>query len=680
MRHFFAATLLLPATLALAQTPSQTGDAAIQTPAASTAAAETREPTTNPVIDAAANKVTHPPTIDGTINDDEWKEAAEFTGMVDAQDGSPAPEPALFWLGYDDKYIYFAARLHDSQPSAIKCTEYRQNSSLTGDDTAQLDIDPFGALTDWSHFAINPKGATSINIAGGRASKEEWIGEFVAKARITSDGWEAEARIPWALMKLPGAGAHEIRFDFDRYMARKNRYYDFTNTVGGDLRGVGDWKNVQLPKVDDDRILQLLPYSYQGVDPNGKVANAGLDLKMPVGQQMTLVGTANPDFRNIENQILSIDFSRFARLAAESRPFFQEGSQYYGSALIATQMVHDFDTGLNIYGKVNNKLAMGLINTANFGQENDLMSTWQYSPTQLTTVRFSNTDLSTPGSSNKGYLLAISNQATKNLNVFVRGMSTQDTTSGDGEERTAQVNYQKNETMANLSWEQFSPNFLPRLGFVPEVDLKGLNGFAQWDHQIKSGPMQELLVDTYGTKYDHFAGGDYRRETGGDFNVALRNNLLLTSNLDFAQFEGSDDHTMTLGVVNPRSNPYRNWSANYTFGRIEDADYRSIVVGTAYRPMEKLQCTLSAQFVHHLTDQKQIIFSENYDLGNNRAISGRLVQSGSNINAYAALQRSGGAGVEYFLILGDPNALTFRRSLILKVTYPLQMFMSKHSH
>jgi hypothetical protein len=600
--------------------------------------------------------------------------------MVDAQDGSAAPEKAVFWLGYDDKYIYFAAKLHDSQPAGIKCTEYRSNVTLVGDDTVQLDIDPYGALTDWSHFTINPKGATQIQIAGGRAAKREWVGDFVAKARITPEGWEAEARIPWALMKLPGSGARDIRFDFDRYMARNSRVYDFTNTVGGDLRGVGRWQQVNMPKIQEDRILQLLPYTYQGIDQKGGVANGGLDLKMPITEQMTLVGTVNPDFRNIENQILSIDFSRFERLANESRPFFQEGSDYYGSALVATQRVKDFDSGLNIYGKVNSQLAMGLVNTSNFGQENDLMTTWQYSPNQSSNFRFSHTNLATPSLKNQGYLLAYSDQLSKSTNIFLRGMSSQDTLVGGGQEQTASVNYQKNEIMANAGYETMSPNFMPRLGFVPEVDFKGFTTFALWDHVVKSGNLAEVAVDTFTTNYDHFGGGDYRREAGGDVAFAMKGGFRIAGNADFSQFEGSDDHTYTVNIQKPRHEPYRNWVSSYTWGRIDDAAYSSIAVGSNYRPVNKLQLSLSTQFVHHVTDDKQLILGGNYDLGNDRAISGRVVETGSNLNAYVALQRSGGAGIEYFLILGDPNALTFRRSLILKMTFPLQMFLSKHSH
>jgi len=669
MRLALAVLLFASAAAAFAQTAATSANAG--------PAVDHREPTLSHTIEAT--KMSTPPTIDGAVNDDEWKDVPEMTGMVDGMTGTPAPEPALFWLGYDDKYIYFAARLHDSQPNEIKQTEYRQNSSLNGDDTVQLDVDPYGALTDWSHFTINPKGATRIQIAGGRASKEEWMGEFVAKARVTPDGWEAEAKIPWALMKLPGSGKRDVRFDFDRFMARTNRAYDWTNTASGDLRNVGLWKAVDLPKIQEDRILQFLPYTYQGIDNKGSIANGGLDLKMPVTDQINLVGTVNPDFRNIENQILSIDFSRFERLANESRPFFQEGQQYYSSALIATQRIKDFDSGVNLYGKVNNKLAMGLVNTSNFGNENDLMTTWQYSPNQISSVRMSLTDLNSKDTKNRGYLIAYNNQLSKTTNLFVRGMSTDDATLGKGEERTAQVNVAQGEFVYNATYRQVSPLFKPRLGFAPEVDYKGVRGMMMWDHVIKAGPVAEISADTYGNKYSHFAGGNYRRGMGGDFSIANREGLQLSANADFSQFEGSNDHTYTLNLINPRSDPFHNWSTGYTWGRIEGSDYRSISVGSAYRPVNSLQLSLTSQFVHFQgADDKQIILGGTFDLGNNRSISGRLVQGQRDLNAYVALQRSGGAGIEYFLILGDPNALKFRRSLILKVTYPLQMFLGHH--
>jgi hypothetical protein len=639
-----------------------------------------------PVISFAADDPTHtttaykmetPPTIDGVINADEWKGCQMMEGLYDATDQSPCPEKLNFWIGYDDKYIYFAAHCFDSQPKAIKMTEYRTNASVQGDDFVQLDVDTYGTMTDWNHFYINPRGATDLQIAGGRAAKREWVGDFTAKSQVVEDGWVAEARIPWQLMKLPAAGTRNVRFDVDRKIARLSRYFDWTRINGQDFSGTGKWVGVQMPKGDDEKILQLLPYSYQGYAPNGAVANGGLDVKFPLTDQMTLVGTANPDFRNVENQILSIDFSRFERLAGESRPFFQEGADYYGSALVATQRIKAFDTGINVYGKTNDRMSLGVLNTSDFGHENDFVTTMQYSLNPVSQLRFSHSSLDSQNLKNRGYLLAYNTQMGY-VNVFARGMSTQDATNGKGEERVLNLNYNHGELNGNIGYEQVSPNYLPRLGFQPEVDFKGITGSIGLDKVYKKGTIAEVFMGTYGTRYDHFGGGDYRRGQGGDFNIASRDGTRLAMNADFSQFEGVNDHTYTAALVRPRNDPYRFWRVGYTWGQIEQHTYRSVNFGMAYRPMNNFQLNLAAQFVDHFSHDKQLIMSGNYDLGNDKSISGRLVQGSKDLNAYFAFRKSGNAGTEYFLIFGDPNASRFRSSLLLKVTYPLQMFLGHH--
>src|SRR5687768_15774605 len=124
-------------------------------------------------------KLTTAPTIDGAIDAEEWKDVPSVEGLFDDITGAAAPEGGTFWLAYDDKFIYFAARLQDSQPGTIRANEYRTNVSLTGDDYVELHVDLSGSLADFSVFGVNPRGATSIELAGGRAAKREWQGEFV---------------------------------------------------------------------------------------------------------------------------------------------------------------------------------------------------------------------------------------------------------------------------------------------------------------------------------------------------------------------------------------------------------------------------------------------------------------------------------------------------------------------
>jgi hypothetical protein len=281
--------------------------------------------------------------------------------------------------------------------------------------------------------------------------------------------------------------------------------------------------------------------------------------------------------------------------------------------------------------------------------------------------------------SNRGYLFYFQNQINPSTIFSTRATSSQDATLGKGEERMGSLVYQKDESTLNLTYQQISPNFMPRLGFYPETNFKGPFVNYTFDHPVKTGTVSDIGINAYLVDYKHFTGGDYRKETGGAATLQLRGGLQLNSTLDYSQFEGSDDHTYSFGVTSPFNDPYRNVSTNYTWGQIDGSQYSNVAVGSSYRPTNTFQLGLSAQFVHLVTNQKQVILSGNWDLGNDRAISGRIVQSDRDINAYVALQRSGNAGIEYFLILGDPNAPRFKSSLILKVTFPLQMFLGKHA-
>ena len=82
---------------------------------------------------------------------------------------------------------------------------------------------------------------------------------------------------------------------------------------------------------------------------------------------------------------------------------------------------------------------------------------------------------------------------------------------------------------------------------------------------------------------------------------------------------------------------------------------------------------MSYQVVDHGDRKEQAIFGFNDDLGRNRAVSGRVVYRSSRTNGYIAFRRSGNRGAEYFLILGDPNALKFRSSLLLKIVSPFDI-------
>lgn len=620
-----------------------------------------------------AYRMAVPPVIDGAIHEDaEWKGVPSVKGLFDEQSGESASESGAFWIGYDDKFVYVAARMEDPQPSLIRAAQYLTNVSLAGDDYFQFDLDVSGSATDYSFFQVNPRGATNINLAGGRAAKREWAGEFQAAARITQTGWEAEMRIPWQALALPSAGTRDMRVNFERSVARSQRL--FANVYINDGPGKAPiWRGVQVPRSDFDRSIKLLPYFYAGYDRgDGKIFNSGLDLKTSLTDQVQLVGSVNPDFRNIENQILSLDFSRFARIADETRPFFLEGSQYIGSQLFASQLIPAFDTGVNSYGKITDKTSFGFLNTVQFGHQNDLVASVTHNPDPSSSIRLGVTNLDEPGLGNSAYLARYW-KTWGPYGLFLRDMGSQDTRVGRGDNMNGAVNYFANGLSVFGEYTQVSPNFMPRLGFFQEVDYKGPDGGIYYDKPWNHGAFNDAGGSVNFTNYSHMDGQDYRRDANYAVFGTLRNGFQLNLDEDMAQFEGSNDHTTYLTATYPRTNQYDNVSSTYAWGEEAGYHYDSKTVSWNRRFYNRLQVIGRYQMVRYQGYSDQAILDLNYDLGKNRAINGRLTKQGNDLNGYLAYRLSGNLGTEYYMILGDPNALTFHTSLILKMTVPFTL-------
>jgi hypothetical protein len=617
------------------------------------------------------HRATTPPSIDGVVDDGgEWAGVPAFGGLRDFVTGNAAPEEGRFWIAYDKDFIYFAARLSDSQPSTIKATEYRTNVSVDGDDNVQLFVDLSGSLADFNAFSINPRGATDIQLAGGRAAKREWQGEFLARARVTETGWECEARIPWQIMRLPSSGVRDVRFTCVRSHKRTARDYTTAFAANQSFQNAGFWTGVEIPKTRVDRSILLLPYSYLGYgEEEGPIVNSGIDLKTRVTEEIPAVVSINPDFRNIENQILSLDFSRFERLAGETRPFFQEGIQYFNSALFASQRIKGFDAGLNVHGKLTDTLSFGVMDTATFGTTNNLVTNFSFDPDPNNSFRVTTTSQMKEAENNNSYLVRYSRQMGP-LGLFLRTMGTKDSLVGNGIYNTALVFYNVGPFNSYAQWDATSADFLPRLGFAPETDYKGIAYGAAYSKPVDWGTITEAGISLNALDYKTFGGDPYRDQYNAAINLALKDGTAIDLVGDWETFMGSEDHYYQVALRRPRNDPYNYLALDFQVGEFTSIYYQSMAVRGAWRPSQQLQLTGSVQIADFGTRSEQAIVGFNYDLGGDQSVSGRMVRRDNDWNAYVALRRSGNKGTEYFLILGDPNASRFQSSLILKVTMP----------
>lgn len=618
-----------------------------------------------------------PPTLDGAIEADEYRDAIHFDGLVDANTGGAAPEGGTFYLGYDVQFIYFAAKLVDKRPSTIQATEFRTNVSLEGNDTVTFQLDTFDKLADFNRFTMNARGATNIDIAGGRAAKREWLGDFAAKGRVTAEGWEVEARIPWNVMRLPAKGAHDLRFNVFRRHRRLQREYAWSQTWNGLVQNFGRWKAVDLPAALPPR-LQALPYVYGGLDDKtGLVANAGLDLRYPLSRDLDLVGTVNPDFRNVERGILSLDFSYFERLADETRPFFLEGGGYFGvydsGGLFAPQRIGNFDAGVKTFGKLNASTDLGVLVTEDFGNQDAVVARVRRQVDPRTSWQGQYVGGGTNGRRNDGFAGEYSHGVGSwNFQAALAG--TQDDKAGGGYRAGLRSEYSHDRSYANFRYSEISPDYLPRLGFAPTTDYRGFSSYLSQSWAPTRGRLIDYGVESFLVyQKSHDLSKPFHEEVGFWPHVVLTGGLYIGANLDWSRyFGGAGDQTYGLSVERPVGDPYRRWGVAYEAGTRSGRSYRNFSTGASYRPLPTLQVNANYQSTSYVgEDFDQTILSANYDLDQYHSVGGRFVTGPGISNYYVSFRRAGNRGAEYYLILGDPNAPHFRASLILKAVFPL---------
>ena len=639
-------------------------------------------------IKAAAQRMPTPPKIDGVVDPAEWQTASKFTGMVDEHTGEPMPGSATIYLGYDSEAIYFAGVFTDDRPQEIRASGYRVNEMPDSDDRFQLSIDITGSMDHWDSFKLNAGTATAFEAAGGRALKREWLGEFSGHGRVTATGWEAEGRIPWKLLSLPGKGPHDARFNFGRHWQRMGRDYILGFYENGNGNNTPLWNRVEYPQPYVDRSLKLLPYFYAGID-NGLVANAGLDIKTSLASQITAIGSINPDFRNIENQILSLDFSRFERLADETRPFFKEGTDHFDSGIFTSQRISSFDVGAKVFGRLAPKTSFGVMDTFDgnvsgdvinpvtnrpeTGIRNDFVATFDHQQDVNTSYRVAVTGSNRPGENNTAYLL----RANEDFGLWsfnLRDQGSQDSLTGFGRKSEFNTSYYVNGLFMQGSLYRTADNFNPILAYVPQNDVRGYSFREFYEKRWDAGTIREISsFSNYYVNMRDSRPGLYNRGASSFNNFRLGKLMYLNLSGTVEDFEGSKDHTVGGSVSLPALSPDLNYNLGYTQGRIAGDKYQQTSLGYSRRWRNRFSANLSYQLQNYQGTQRQLVASANYDIDESRTISGRLIGQEGSLGGYLSLRRSGNRGAEYFLILGDPNQAKFVTSIILKVSIPFEI-------
>lgn len=620
-----------------------------------------------------AVKLAKPPVIDGVLSEGEWDGATHLTGFIDPNNGKPVADQTEVWLAYDSEAIFVAFRMADSEPGRIKATS-TQPGSLGAEDTAELWIDPFNKK-EWgntSSFQCNCKGVQGEYLAGGRSAKKEWRGAWQSKAKVSEQGWTAEMRIPWNLMFLPSKGKHDVLVMFRRYQLHSN-IQSILPDVGQQWRfdRAGTWTDVDIPA------SKTKPASFQAyLSPqliNGRFdATAGLDIRYRLSPQFTALASFNPDFANTEQSVASIEFSRAERYLDDSRPFFNEGNSFidvtdsYGSAFYSRRIA-DFDFGAKAFGNVGSRHEIGAFATQSGDSETNGMFRYAYKFTPRSSVTLYGTSHQSD---------AYENQLVGTRLVYGKGdwSGTASTALNDDDgisksAGSAVVNYAKNKWTGTAAYSWVEPGFNPAIGYASYENVRGANVYAEYTDIRNAGYIKMYDHWITAKSMEHYDGSNQSQQVQPVISFQTKNNAYLRLACSYEQFDNDYEHTGSCSMSFFNTPYTKQLTLGTTLGTRagHDTTYTSINVRDRIWNCVDLSLLYARQ--EYLGITEQTVFTIGWIIDPKRTLTGRTVYSQGKTNAYLTFKSAGFTGMDWYLIVGDPNALEWKDRIVAKFVW-----------
>ncbi len=411
---------------------------------------------------------------------------------------------------YSDTAIFFGVTCYDSQPDRITATQRARDADLEFDDKFSIIVDTFHSHRNAFLFEMNPLGARfdSWITDEGRRTSPEWDERWEVAIAIGEEGWVAEVRIPFGVLRMPSAEEQVWGIDFRRNIKRKNEEVAWSNyrrdfifeqvSQAGHLEGLR-----QIPRGFTYRIKPYVVLGLRrslpelGSASTHNESDVGLEVfKYRLSPNLTLDLTVRPDFAETEVDDPQINLTRFPLFFPEKREFFLEDAGVFdfgpGGDVPELRLFHSRRIGLTeegeevpilFGGRLTGKAGqfeLGLLNAQT--QESAPEPRRNYTVGRVKRIFGRSfvgamvTNLQSGGSNDYNRTAALDSELVffdhLNLRSFlVKSWSTdvsEDTWSG----RPFKLSWESDFFNANAEYQVIQRNFEAEMGFVPRKDMK----------------------------------------------------------------------------------------------------------------------------------------------------------------------------------------------------------------
>ncbi len=317
--------------------------------------------------------------VDGVPDEAIWRTAPVLTGFTqfDPVEGVPATQRTEARILVDDAAVYFAVTAWDDVPGGVRATLGERDSFARSDDYVRFVLDTFDDRRRAYVIMVNPYGVQQdgLWVEGGGDQRRrfgppvDWNPDFVwdSDGRLHDWGYTVEVRLPLKSVRFRQRDVQDWGLQIERRIAR-NGYSQSWAPVTADVanRLEQSGRLTGLENLDPGLFLEVNPvqtFSRQGaydsdsggLEREGVDGDFGLNLTYGITPNLTLDGTYNPDFSQVEADAGQIRVNeRFALFLAEKRPFFLEGTEIFNlpQRLVYTRSIVNPVAGAKLQGKI----------------------------------------------------------------------------------------------------------------------------------------------------------------------------------------------------------------------------------------------------------------------------------------------------------------------------------------
>lgn len=282
------------------------------------------------------------PEVDGDLSDEAWTNAEEITGFTqrDPDQGKPATQQTRLKVVYTDEAIYFGAVMEDD--GKVTPLLARRDSDLNNGDYIRISIDSQQDRLSGAAFVVNASNVQMDMILYNDIYDDiSWDAVWESATKIGDKGWTAEVRVPYSQLRFPEKDVHTWGFNVSRWTARLRESSRLVHSPKNESVFVSRFADLTgITGVRPKRAFEVVPYAVARTDLRSRADNpflspsehrldGGVDVKYGITSSLTLTGTVNPDFGQVEVDPAVLNLSQFETFFPEKRPFFTEGASVF---------------------------------------------------------------------------------------------------------------------------------------------------------------------------------------------------------------------------------------------------------------------------------------------------------------------------------------------------------------